>query len=78
MDDLANKIKSAGDELSVLETVRDDIAKTIDETTSGRDLALLYLRLLRACEDIRNYEASEPATDALDELAAKRSTRRKA
>lgn len=49
----------ANDELGVLETMRDRVAKAIDDSgTSARDLASLTKRLREIMEDIAQVKAS--------------------
>jgi hypothetical protein len=65
----------AGDTLTSLEAVRDQIAADLQFCDSMRDKAALYLRL---ADVLRSIDELRPATvkgDAVDEIAARRAAR---
>lgn len=66
-----------GDRAATLRTLRDRLAKQIDETESGRDVAALSQRLVDVLRQIAELEKQEPAQKgtALDELNARRHAR---
>lgn len=68
----------AGDELRVLKALRSRLAEDLDACQSDRDTATLAGRLVEVGKRITELEAKAPAVrSALDEIAARRATRRK-
>lgn len=60
------EIASNGNRLSTLKALRSKIASAIDDTTSGRDIAALSLRLMDIIDQINDLEGNNG--DELDEL----------
>lgn len=70
-------IAAGGDERATLSALRQIIAERIDETTSARDTASLVARMQAVLERIAELDGKEPKkVSAVDELAARRRTRR--
>lgn len=66
----------SGDRAKTLCDLRDLLAKQIDSCDSLRDLASLSGRLQSVLTEIAALEKMRPAGDGIDEIAARRSTRR--
>lgn len=68
MGRLLDAVRS-GDKRVMLEALRDDVAETIEDTKSGRDMAALSKRLMEICEAI-DALPSPQSTNPVDEMAA--------
>ena len=67
----------SGSELTLLEALRDDLARQLDECDSSRDYAALSLRLMDAVKRISELQGEKPVErrSVLDELAKRRASR---
>lgn len=63
----------SGNRRAILETLRDELAKAIEMTESGRDIAALSRRLLEVTAELDGLPdenaAPDELDDALDDLA---------
>jgi uncharacterized protein HemX len=73
---LLSEVVAAGNTLKSLEAMRDQIASDLDACNSMRDKASLYLRLADVIKSIDEVRPAETKGDAVDEIAARRSSRR--
>lgn len=69
---------SSGDRLKTLESLRDTIASRIEDSESARDVAALSGQLTQVLKQIEELvKASGAKGSKVDELAARRTNRRK-
>lgn len=71
MGKLLTAVKS-GDKRSMLCELRDEIACTIEECASGRDMAALSKRLMEVVDEIDEIDSIEQATDSPLQKARKK------
>lgn len=71
-----SEIAKAGDILTTLEAVRDEIIADLLQCDSMRDKAALYLRLADTLKTIDAIRPPDVKGDAVDEIAARRAARR--
>lgn len=62
------EIAEKGNKLNTLKALRCKIANAIDESSSGRDIAALSLRLMDVMDQINSLEGNDD--DELDVIAA--------
>lgn len=75
MADFADTVK-AGQTLASLEAMRDQIAADLEACNSMRDKASLYIRLADVLKLIDELRPPTVRGDAVDEIAARRASRR--
>lgn len=66
---------SGGDDLEMLKCLRLNIARQLEDTESGRDMAALSKQFMDITKEIRALEKAKPKPDrrtALDEARSKR------
>jgi hypothetical protein len=68
-------IKS-GEMVASVEAMRDQIAADIASCESMRDKAALYTRLAQTLDRLHELKPETPKGDAIDEIAARRASRR--
>ena len=68
-------ITAKGDDLEALEALRQKIARTIDDTTSGRDIAALSRQLVGVMAQIAELKAQRDESDPIDEILKGRTFR---
>ncbi len=71
-----SEVVRAGETLSTLEAIRDQIAADLQACESMRDKAALYLRLADVLKTIDEVRPAVVKGDAVDEIAARRAARR--
>jgi uncharacterized protein HemX len=71
-----SEVVRAGETLSTLEAIRDQIAADLQACESMRDKAALYLRLADVLKTIDEIRPAVVKGDAVDEIAARRAARR--
>lgn len=69
------EITAKGDDLEALEALRQKIARTIDDTTSGRDIAALSRQLVGVMTQIAELKAQRDESDPIDEILKGRAFR---
>jgi hypothetical protein len=69
-------VVKGGDTLATLEALRNEISADLEVCESMRDKAALYLRLADVVKTIHEIRPPAVKGDSVDEIAARRATRR--
>jgi hypothetical protein len=73
-----SNLVSEGDDLEMLKCLRLNIARQLEDTESGRDMAALSKQFMDVTKEIRALEKSKPKPDRRTALDDARNKRKKA